>query len=215
MSGGAAPVWVRRLLQHLSDRVGRVTGAAPVEHSTVRGFPVALQNTRPDIATPFVIERFSAALDLIELYQPWRMRHLRRDVVQFWVAAYPSRGVYFPADRTILTELSFLARAPEFSPAQVASSILHEGVHARVHQMGVHLGFGGARDAAREERLCRRAEIAFGQSLPLDLGAPVIARAADALALDDAAVAPVVDWAEAHAAKERADREAVRRWRAQ
>jgi hypothetical protein len=178
------------------------------------GFRVMVVNTRPDIPTDFVLARFEAAIALIERYQPWRLWHLRRDVTRVRIAAFPSRGVYFPADQTILTELSFLAREAEFTPAQVASSILHEGVHARVHQMAVHLEFDLAhRDMAREERMCRRAEIAFGRALPEALGAPVIARAADALALSDDGVAPDVDWEAALAAKARADREAVDAWR--
>jgi hypothetical protein len=182
--------------------------------SGVLGLRVVVLNTRPDIATPFVLSRLAAAVSLIEQYQPWRLRHLRRDVTQIRVAAFPSRGAYIAADRTVLTELSFLAREAEFTPAQIASSILHEGVHARVHQMAVHLGFDLARrDMAREERLCRRAEVAFGRALPDALGAPVVARAADALALGDDGVAPEVDWQEALAAKARADREAVEAWR--
>jgi hypothetical protein len=188
--------------------------APPLEYHTVRGFRVAVQNTRPDITTAFALERLDAALALIEEYQPWRIRHLRRDVTQLWIASYPSRGVYFPAQRTVLTELSFLGRAAEFSPAQVASSILHESVHARVHEMGLRLGFDPSRrDMAREERLCRRAEIAFGEALPPILGTPVVERAAAALTLPDEGVAPVVDWAEALAAKRRADADAVRAWR--
>jgi hypothetical protein len=205
---------MHRFLARVGDRLARATGVPPTETYTVRDFAVVLQNTRPDIATPFVLERFAAALELIERHQPWRLRHLRRDIREFWIAAYPSRGVYFPADRTVLTELSFLARASEFSPAQVAASILHEGVHARVHQMGAHLGFDASmRDPAREERLCRRAELAFAAALPPALAAPIVARAAQALTLTDADVAPTVDWPAAAAAKRRADEEAIRVWR--
>jgi hypothetical protein len=180
----------------------------------VLGLRVVVLNTRPDIVTSFVLARLTAAVSLIAQYQPWRLRHLRRDVAQIRIAAFPSRGAYFAADRTILTELSFLAREAEFTPAQIASSILHEGVHARVYQMAVHLGFDMAhRDMAREERLCRRAEVAFGRALPDSLGAPVVARAADALALSDDGVAPDVDWQAALAAKAQADRDAVEAWR--
>jgi hypothetical protein len=160
-----------------------------------------------------VLARFTAAVALIEQYQPWRLRHLRRDTERIRIAAFPSRGAYFPGERTVLTELSFLAREAEFTPAQLAASILHEGVHARVHEMGVHLGFDLAtRDMAREERMCRRAEIAFGSVLPEPIGAPVVVRATEALALDDAGVAPQVDWRAALAAKARSDQEAVAAW---
>ena len=62
------------------------------------------------------------------------------------------------------------------------------------------------REPAREERLCRKAELAFGLALPPELGAPVIERARESLALSDAAVAPVVDWKLAFAQQQAVDR---------
>jgi hypothetical protein len=174
----------------------------------IRGIPVRVENTRPDIETVFVLARLDAALALIEQYQPWRLWHLRRDVAHIWITAFPCRGAYFPDRRAVLTELSFLAREAEFTPAVIASSILHEGVHARVDRMT-----RGPRDTAREERLCRRAELAFGQSLPPDLGEPVIERAVATLGLNDAGVAPAIDWSAAHAAKASADAQAIAAWR--
>jgi hypothetical protein len=51
--------------------------------------------------------------------------------------------------------------------------------------------------AAREERICRRAELDFGRALPPELGAPVVERALASLELADAEVAPSIDWNEA------------------
>src|SRR6185295_8779665 len=76
--------------------------------------------------------------------------------------------------------------------APVASSIIHEGIHARVERMGVRRE---GRDRAREERLCRRAELEFGMALPPELGAPVIERAIESLALADEEVALVAAFA--------------------
>ena len=159
----------------------------------VRGFAVLVDNTRPDIRTEDVLQRLEDALVLIEHHQPWRLAHLRRDLSHFIVARFPCRGAFFPEQRACMTELTFLART-DITPAPVASSILHEGMHARVHAMGVD---AATRDRAREERLCRRVELEFGLSLPPELGAPVIERAAASLELDDEGVAPTVDWAEA------------------
>jgi hypothetical protein len=206
--------WLRRSAARFVGAIRDAVAEGRPVFSEVLGLRVVVVNTRPDIVTSFVLSRFTAALSLIEQYQPWRLRHLRRDIDQIRIATFPSRGVYFAGERTVVTELSFLAREAEFTPAQVAASILHEGVHARIHEMAVHLGFDLAtRDMAREERICRRAEIEFGRALPEALGAPVIARAADALALDDAGVAPDVNWREALAAKALADQEAVAAWR--
>ncbi len=165
----------------------------------VRGMRVLVENTRADIETADVLARLDEALGLIERYHPWRLRHLRRDLSKIWVVRYPCRGAYFPADRTCMTELTFLARR-DITAASVASSILHEGVHARIDQMGKRIGSNWHNvDNARIERLCRKAELAFGHSLPPELGAPVIERAAEMLDLADADVAPEIDWAVANA----------------
>ena len=71
--------------------------------------------------------------------------------------------------------------------------------------MGVHRD---GQDMSREERLCRRAELAFGRALPEDLGAPVIERALLSLALEDHDVAPSVDWQEAQRRQDAVDRAA-------
>jgi hypothetical protein len=64
------------------------------------------------------------------------------------------------------------------------------------------------RDRAKEERLCRRAELEFGRALPPELGRPVIERAVGTLTLADDEVAPDIDWAEANALQEEIDRKA-------
>jgi hypothetical protein len=177
---------LRSVLQPSGER-------ASVEEHDVRGFTVYVENTRADIATADVLRRLDESLALIEATQPWRLRHLRRDLSHFIVMRYACRGAFFPDERACMTELTFLART-DITPAPVASSILHEGMHARVHAMGLR---PESRDPAREERLCRKVELAFGQALPAELGAPVIERAAASLMLEDEEVAPAVDWAEA------------------
>ena len=175
----------------------------------VFGFSVGVENTRPDIATPVVIARLDEALRLIDRYQPWRLAHLRRDVLRFWVVRYPCRGAYFPETRTCMTELTFLARA-DITAAPVAASIVHEGMHARTYQMGIR---EHSHDAPREERMCRRAELDFGEALPPELGAPVIERALATLAMTDVNVAPVIDWREAQRRQDALDAEAAARFR--
>ena len=171
----------------------RLTGTPPVERRTIHGIPVEIVNTRTDIATSAVIERLTEALGLVATYQPWRLRHLQRDVRAIRVERFACRGAFIPDERTIITELTFLNRR-DITAAPVASSIVHEGIHARVHAMGVRRS---ADDLPREERLCRRAELAFGETLPPALGAPVVERALASLSLDDQSVAPLVDWREA------------------
>jgi hypothetical protein len=189
----------------LRDALGGEPAGEPApqqESYEVRGFEVIVENSRPDIATADVLARLGEALELIERVQPWRMAHLRRDLAGFLVTRYPCRGAYFPDSRACMTELTFLARR-DITAAPVASSIIHEGMHARVHQCGVR-----ERDLAREERICRRAELNFGLSLPPELGAPVVERARASLELEDAEVAPSIDWSVALARQEAIDRAA-------
>ena len=175
-----------------------------VESHIVRGIPVSVENTRPDIATADVLARLDEALALIERYQPWRLRHLRRDLDEIRVVRFPCRGAWIPNEGACVTELTFLARR-DISAAPVASSIIHEGMHARVDRMGVSRD---GRDRAREERLCRRAELEFGRALPADLGAPVVQRALESLELADQDVAPAIDWNEALRRQNEIDRRA-------
>lgn len=172
----------------------------------VRGVPVLVENSRPDIATQAVLERLDEALALIEHFQPWRLRHLQRDVRHIHIVRFPCRGAYIPGQRVCVTELTFLNRR-DISAAPVASSIIHEGMHARVDRMGVR---AEGRDRAREERLCRKAELAFGLSLPESLGAPVVERALASLQLADQEVAPEIDWRLARARQDAVDRNASR-----
>lgn len=194
---------MNRLFKQLSSLVTGDTSSG-TESYTVRGVEVRVRNTRPDIATSDVLERLDEALGLIEQYQPWRLKHLQRDIAGISVERFACRGAFIPNANVIVTELTFLARR-DISAAPVASSIVHEGVHARVHAMGVDRNRS---DLAQEERLCRRAELAFGRALPFELGAPVIERALASLALDDADVAPVVDWQEAQRRQDAIDSQA-------
>jgi hypothetical protein len=184
---------IESLLARLRARLAAWRPLAPREEHRVRGMRVIVENTRADIATADVLARLDDALALIERHQPWRLRHLQRDVAQLLVARFPCRGAYFPAQRTCLTELTFLARR-DISAATVASSILHEGIHARVASWRARGGSLAEPDMAREERLCRMAELDFGRALPPGLGDPVVQRALASLALADDEVAPAIDW---------------------
>jgi hypothetical protein len=187
--------------------IGKLASAADssgAELYDIHGFRVIVQNTREDIATADVLARLAEALELIERYHPWRLAHLRRDFNEFLVVRYPCRGAFFPDTRTCMTELTFLNRR-DITAAPVAASILHEGMHARVHAMRLH---PASRNSAREERLCRKTELNFGLALPPELGAPVVERALASLELADEEVAPTIDWAEAQRRQDAVDRAA-------
>jgi hypothetical protein len=166
----------------------RRVGADLPEDRIVRGLPVTLINTRPDIDSEDVFARLDAALELIERHQPSHFRRMHRDFSRIQVRRFPCRGAYFPDTRICLVELTFVVNR-EFTPTQVAATILHEAMHARLDNAGVKYDPAGA---AKHERFCRRAEVEFGMLAPD--GAPVVERALASLASADDEVAPVIDW---------------------
>jgi hypothetical protein len=78
---------------------------------------------------------------------------------------------HLPAQRACLVELTFTVNR-DFTASQIAATILHEAMHARLHSLGFPLEMA---DRARQERFCRRAEIEFGRAVPD--GAPIVERA--------------------------------------
>jgi hypothetical protein len=169
---------------------------------TVRGIDVVLENTRPDIADEDVFARMDEVLAMIERYAPAKLRRLRHDIAGIDVKRFACRGAFFGETRRVLTELTFIVNR-DFSIAEIASSLLHEGVHARVAAAGV---FRTQLSLAKEERLCRATELWWGETVPD--GAKVIERARASLELGDRDVAPAVDWREAAARVAEADRRA-------
>jgi hypothetical protein len=168
----------------------------------VRGIDVLLENTRPDISDDDVFARLDAVLALIERYAPAKLRRLRKDIAGIDVKRFACRGAFFGETRRILCELTFVVNR-DFSLAEIASSVLHEGVHARVHAAGV---FRTPASLAKEERLCRATELWWGQTVPN--GERVIERASALLTMSDDEVAPIVDWRVAAQRVAEADRRA-------
>jgi hypothetical protein len=153
----------------------------------VRGLRVVVDNTRPDIATDDVLRRLDEALGLIERYAPHHFRKLGRAFDHILVERYACRGAYFPDQRACMVELTFTVNR-DFTASQIAATILHEAMHARLHSLGFPLAMA---DRARQERFCRRAEIEFGRAVPD--GAPIVERAMAAALASDAEVAPAID----------------------
>lgn len=153
----------------------------------VHGFPTVVVNTRPDVDTTEAIARLDGALALLQQYVPHHYRRLRQDLTGFLIERRAYRGAFLVATRTCLVELTFVVN-PSFSLAQVAATILHEAMHARLHARGVATS---PAESHRQERFCRRAEIEFGALVPG--GELVVRRALESLALTDDEVAPVVD----------------------
>jgi hypothetical protein len=156
----------------------------------VRGIPVRVINTRADIDTTQVIQRLTRALDLIASYAPRNFRRMQQDLARIVIKRFPCRGAFFHQERECLVELTFTVN-PAHTLEEIASSIVHEATHARVARM---CGPLPQEQRAREERLCRQAELEFGLALPN--GAGVVERARLALRMSDQDVAPAVNWTE-------------------
>ena len=157
------------------------------EQHRIRGLSVRIDNTRPDIDSARVLARLTAALDLIAMYAPRRLRRMEQDLLGIVVRRFPCRGAFFHRERECLVELTFTVN-PQHSLAEVAASIVHEATHARIAAM---CGSLPDQQRPREERLCRKAELELGLAIPDER---VLERARAALAMADQDVAPAVDW---------------------
>jgi hypothetical protein len=129
----------------------------------------------------YVFQRMQEALDLLATYAPHFLRRMQHDLDLIWVRRHPmTRASYDGRLRACILDLPFFVANPEFTPAQVAASIVHEATHARLARAGVSY-HEYRRD--RVERICRKAELKFGKRIPD--GGPVVERARSALS-DDA-----------------------------
>ena len=180
-------------MRSLTEHLQQLARSLLVVRREIRGIPVRVLNTRRDIETAHVLDRLTQALGLIATHAPRQFRRLQRDLAGIVVERFPCRGAYFHQERECLVELTFAVN-PRHTLPEIAASILHEATHARVSQM---CGPLPQEQRAREERLCRRAELEFGQSLPDVPGRQIVVeRAQFALGMTDRDVAPAVDWTE-------------------
>ena len=175
------------MLERILRWLGDSTGGVDLRQSIVLGIPVVIENSRPDIDSAQVLSRIERCLTLIERYVPHHFRHMQRDFSYIVSKRFACRGAYFHNERACLVELTFCVN-PDFSDAEVAATILHEAMHARLDNLGFPLEM---EDRARQERFCRRAELEFGALVPG--GEKVIERAQQTIELADEEVAPVID----------------------
>ena len=101
----------------------------------VHGFHTVVVNTRADVDTKEVVARLDGALALLKQHVPHHYRRLSRDFSGFLIERRAYRGAFLTGPRTCLVELTFIVN-PAFSLAQVAATILHEAMHARLYARG-------------------------------------------------------------------------------
>lgn len=143
----------------------------------VCGFDVRTYRIMP---TDDDIRRLTAALELIEHYEPWRMRLMRRDVRR--LAFVPGRYAYFlPRTWTVAVPIDELRSRPT---ANIAIMIVHEATHARIARFGI---YRGSADDPRIERICREEENVFLHHLAVDGYSNIAKMIRDNEALNEAA----------------------------
>lgn len=173
---------IRRFIPRFGPRAAEALVRAASARRTIHGIEVWVLNDGKYATDEALFDKVAGALDLIDRHQPWRLRAMRGDFRRIFVRRNEGCRAMFDGD-CILDDF-FVAT---FRAAQVASSIVHEGVHARFRR-------GGRvppRDLmAWEERQCRKAELAFGLKASDDA---VVERARASLSLSDAEVAPLAD----------------------
>jgi hypothetical protein len=174
---------IRRLTDPLAARLRKAATRAASERRTLHGIEVWILNDGQFASTEALFGTVRAALDLAARHAPWRLSAMRRDFTRIFLLRMDGVRALLDAERVCRLDTYFVAK---FAAEQVASSIVHEGVHARLRRGGRTV----PRDLiAWEERLCRKAELAFGLRLPN--GAAVVERARVSLTLPDHDVAPL------------------------
>ncbi|WP_420130596.1 hypothetical protein [Longimicrobium sp.] len=155
---------------------------AQSERRRIHGIDVWLINDRQFATSDELFAKIAASLQLVADHAPWRLKAMRRDFARIFMHRQDGVRAMFDLMRNCSLDTYFVAT---FAAEQVASSIVHEAVHARLRN-----GRTIPRDLiAWEERLCRKAELAFGLRIPD--GTAVVERARAALALSDHDVAPL------------------------
>lgn len=159
----------------------------------VHGIPVMITNNRAHASTRELFTMVDSSLALIAQHRPRALRRMQKDVALIWIDRFAvCRAIYYPTTRTIRMDSSFVATFPVTA---VASSLVHEGTHARIRS--VVRNWPRKNASAREERICRLEELRFGRVLPG--GSEVVQRAAASIQQPPSGIAPTVDWQHANA----------------
>ncbi len=130
---------------------------------TIRGIPTGVLRLSSQEERGTIFGKVEAALDLISEHAPVRSAQVRRDLDCIFVFGDASTAARYLAPLK-MCELYFgYVLSSDTSVAELASTIVHEAQHARLARLGLQ------REVARIpriERLCFRAERAFGRRLP-------------------------------------------------
>jgi hypothetical protein len=163
------------------------------ERRTMHGLSLSMYIESAPLKTSDLWPKLQAALDLIAGHHPVWIRRMQRMNNSVNIRRIPGTRARLIENHKTILDPYLLA---DFSPAQIAASIVHEATHARLRFYGVEFR---RETLAKEERMCRRAELRFGKRLQqagIEGAQAVIARAATALAAKDEEVGVMIDWKE-------------------
>lgn len=147
---------VGRAIQYVSLRAGIVLSPRQKMH----GFEVVqLMGGREELR---LFSQVEEALSLLSELDPRRLRRLKGDVQRILLvdAGDESAGLYWHDLRACVLDVSYVR---EFPAHYVASTIVHEGTHARLRCSGVRYPSTLRR---RIEEICIREEIRFARRIP-------------------------------------------------
>jgi hypothetical protein len=171
---------------------GRLTESL-TERRQLHGIRVSVLDNSSKYDVKEIWARLVDALDLIAVHRPIWIGRMHRLEVGIHVRVTPGTRAKLLSGKLAVLDSYFVS---SFPPAQTAASIIHEATHARIRATGVPFE---RTTLAKEERLCRQAELRFGRAL-LERSVPgaeeVVRRAEACLSMTDDDIAPNVDWQE-------------------
>jgi hypothetical protein len=130
---------------------------APVRY--IHGLPVVIAAANTDEENESLWRRVTAALDMVEQYDPVALSRIRRDVTRVLITRVEGPA-YAHERRSVLLPAGFLESRPL---QKIAMTIAHEAAHARICRAGI-----GYRNDLRPriERRCVESANAIGRKLP-------------------------------------------------
>jgi hypothetical protein len=146
---------------------------------TLQEIPTAVLFISSEEERRTCFDKIDGALSLIRAVAPVRFAQVQRDIQSILVCGDPSTLAQYNIDLH-MCEFNFYAVVSESNRVEeIAAALVHEAQHGRLFR----LGFGYEEPVrARIERVCYRAQRAFGARVPN--GASLLADASAGMALD-------------------------------
>lgn len=110
-----------------------------------------------------ILDGLETSLGLIRLHDPLRYKRLTHDLERIWVNLVPGYRAHYRSEFRMCELDERFVLADTTRPEMIASVIVHEATHARLHDCGI--GYE-ERIRPRVEAICIRRQSAFAAKLP-------------------------------------------------